>query len=67
LARQASDGGKEAAGTAGQRIDPGEAKQGRLVGLGIKAGLVHHLGPQLPLAKLTPQDWQWHRKGGLKI
>jgi hypothetical protein len=67
LARQAPDGGEEAAGTPGQGIDPGEAKQGRLVDLGIKAWLVHHLGPQLPLAKLTPQRGQWHCQGRLEI
>ena len=67
LARQAPDGGKEAARTAGQGIDPSEAEQGCLVVLGIKARLVHHLGPQLPLAQLTPQDWQGHSQGQLEI
>ena len=67
MARKATDGWKEASGTAGQRVDPGEAKQGRLVGLGVKAGLIHHLGPQLPLAQLTPQDWQGHSQGHLEI
>jgi hypothetical protein len=67
MARQATDGGEEAAGTAGQRVDPSEAKQGRLMGLGIKTWLVHHLRPQLPLAKLAPQTGQWHRQGRLEI
>ena len=42
---QATDGGGKAAGTAGQRVDPCKAKQGRLVVLRIKAWLIHHLGP----------------------
>jgi hypothetical protein len=67
LARQATDGGEKAVGTAGQRVNPSEANQGRLVGPWIKAGLIHHLGPQLPLAKLTPQDWQGHSQGRLDI
>jgi hypothetical protein len=37
------------------------------MGQGIQAGLIHHLGPQLPLAQLTPQDWQGHRQGRLQI
>ena len=43
-----------------------EAKQGRLVVLGIKARLIHHLGPQLPLGQLAPQAWYGHRQGGLE-
>jgi hypothetical protein len=56
MACQAMDGGETAAGSAGQRVDPGEAKQGRLVLLGIKARLIHHLGPQLLLGQLSPQE-----------
>jgi len=37
------------------------------MGLGIKTWLVHHLRPQLPLAKLAPQTGQWHRQGRLEI
>jgi hypothetical protein len=33
-----------------------EAKQGRLVVLRIKARRIHHLGLQLPLGQLSPQD-----------
>ena len=53
---QATDGGGKAAGSAGQPVDPREAKQGRLVVAWIQARLIHHLGPQLPLGQLTPQD-----------
>ena len=67
LARQAPDGGEEAGGTAGECIDAGQAKQGCLMGLGIKAGLIHQLRPQLPLAQPTPQLGQWHRQGRLEI
>jgi len=43
-----------------------QAKQGRLVVLGIKARQIHHLGPQLPLGQRAPQEWQGHRQGGLE-
>ena len=42
-----------------------EAKQGRMVLLGITARLIHHIGPQLPLGQLAPQACYGHRQGGL--